>query len=196
MSLTSFLQQKGFRRFEGYSGQIKQQVDDLKLLVSTDTIVNAMEIGFNAGHSADNFLSSNNNLKLVSFDLGGHKYVTVAKEFIDSTYPGRHTLILGDSKKTVPEYAANSTNKFDFIFIDGGHDYLTAKSDVENCFKLAHENTIVVLDDTIFTKYWSVSFTKGPTKVWLENVKNNKLNEIGKKDYCRGRGMAWGKYVF
>jgi len=46
-----------------------------------------MEIGFNAGHSAEVFLKNNNELFLTSFDLGFHDYITAAKEYIELKYP-------------------------------------------------------------------------------------------------------------
>ena len=92
MSITTFLSSRGFHNFEGYSQQNPQQVEDLINLTNKPNI-NVMEIGFNAGHSAEVFLHNNKDLILTSFDLGRHNYVTTAKEYIDNTYPNRHTLI-------------------------------------------------------------------------------------------------------
>jgi predicted O-methyltransferase YrrM len=195
MSITSFLNSRGFHNFEGYSQQNPQQVEDLINLTNKPNI-NVMEIGFNAGHSAEVFLQNNKDLILTSFDLGRHNYVTTAKEYIDNTYPNRHTLILGDSRKTIPIYINNNKEtKFDIIFIDGGHDYDIAKSDMENCFHLAHKDTIVILDDTVFTKGWEQAWTIGPTRTWLEHLEQNKIIELTRKDYNYGRGMTWGKYI-
>ena len=74
-------------------------------------------------------------------------------------YPFKHILILGDSQKTIPEFDCNE--KFDLIFIDGGHSYKCCKNDFNNTKKFAHENTIFVVDDTCGTK----SYSKGPRKV-------------------------------
>lgn len=51
-TLNSFLRNRGFYYFEGYSQEVDKQVIDLINLINDDNIKNVMEIGFNAGHSA------------------------------------------------------------------------------------------------------------------------------------------------
>jgi len=198
MSLTQVLQAKGFHEFEGFSQQIPQQITDLQRIVGTSPI-RIMEIGFNAGHSAEIFLQHNPHATVTSFDLGMHPYVTHAKEYMDQHYPGRHTLILGDSKETIPTYIQTHYNDplvpFDVIFIDGDHEYHGARTDMNHCFHLAHRDTIVILDDTMYFSDWRASWTLGPTKVWTDDLAARRLIEIGRSDYAPGRGMSWGKYV-
>jgi hypothetical protein len=38
--------------------------------------------------------------------------------------------------------------------------------------------------------------TYGPTQTWVEHMNNGTITEIKRVDYCPGRGMSWGKYVF
>lgn len=61
-----------------------------------------------------------------------------------------HTIKLfpGNTKQSIAE-AIPSLPKMDFVFIDGGHSYETAKSDWENTSKLLHDKSVVVFDDHV-----------------------------------------------
>ncbi len=191
--LQNYLNSKGYRVIEGYSQQVPKQVERLKELIKNENIKNVMEIGFNAGHSAELFLSTNPNIHLTSFDIGVHDYMKVGKTYIDNTYPNRHNLIIGDSTISVPKYIEENANKkFDLIFIDGGHDYKVAKADVINCKKLAHKDSIVIIDDIVKNGIRSWNF--GPNRVWGEELQSNNIIESNFEEYEVGRGMGWGKY--
>ena len=58
-----------------------------------------------------------------------------------------------------------------------------------NCFHLAHKDTIVAIDDTMFTQKWEQHYTVGPTKVWTEYLQENNIIELDRKDYSNGLGM-------
>lgn len=179
---------------EGYSQQCLGEVKRLEQLVNqvcSDSNVSCkiVEIGFNGGHSAEVFLKAKSSV-LTSFDIGIHHYLKVGKRFIDQKFAGRHTMIYGDSTKTVPDFGNNT---FDLIFIDGGHDYEIARDDLKNCQKLAHKNTIVVMDDVHYTN--PNFFNVGPNKAWLGMVSQGKIKEIGHEEYGPGRGLSWGYYV-
>jgi len=168
---------------EGNINNIPEQALDLMNLGVNAK--NILEIGFNAGHSAELFLKMGANV--TSFDLGEHSYLSTSKDYLDTIYPGKHTLILGDSTITIPEY---SFEYFDLIFIDGGHTFEIAKQDLENCMRFAHPCTIVVMDDITFKS--SASWTFGPSKAWSEC---KLITQINSKEYSPGRGMCWGKYL-
>ena len=153
-----------------------EQALDLKAVCKKYAKTSMMEIGFNAGHSAEVFLSTSDDLKLLSFDLGQHDYSSDAKEYIDAIFPKRHSIIYGDSKSTIPDYidSASGRKPFDLIFIDGGHDYETAQTDLTNCRNLADENTVVIMDDTYFTNDPKPRYNTAPGKVWTDYVKQGK----------------------
>jgi predicted O-methyltransferase YrrM len=67
---------------------------------------------------------------------------------VDTHFPNRHILIEGDSNESVPNFQKeNPIVKFDLIFIDGNHRFNQAFNDIINMKELAHENTIVIIDD-------------------------------------------------
>ncbi len=167
ITLDDFLKLHNCNVWEGNIGSCVAKQELMKSIASRAKTF--LEIGFNAGHSADIILGANPNLKLISFDLGDHDYLVKGKEYIDKKYPNRHTLILGDSTVTLTKYVEeNPGTVFDVLFIDGGHDYYVANSDFNNCLKLANDKSIIIMDDTIYKKEWERHFSVGPTTVWKE----------------------------
>jgi len=195
VTLQDFYKLQNIRGMEGHSQGCKEETEFLKNIISNESITTCMEIGFNAGHSAETLLSSNNKLNLISFDIGHHSYINLGKQFIDKHYPDRHELIIGDSLTTVPEYSKKTNKKFDVIFIDGGHDYKVAKGDIINCKKLAHEKTIVIMDDTMNNKQWINSWNRGPNLAWKEAKEMEIVSEIGSRDFSSTHGLSWGYYL-
>ena len=79
------------------------------------------ETGFNVGMSSAAMLSVRPTIKIWSFDLVQYNYVLGQKHLIDELFPSRHTLIIGDTMQTLPNFnIAAKDNLFDFVFIDGG----------------------------------------------------------------------------
>jgi len=196
MTISEYLKSQGIYQLdEGHCQEVTDMVDDIANIVKNNKNIDVMEIGFNAGHSAEIFLSNNNNLRLTSFDLGRWNYVNISKKYIDNVYPERHNLILGDSAITVPKFVEENPNtKFDIIYVDGSHDEPMPLTDLLNCKKLAHSNTIVIMDDITHTYGWSAPCTLVPTKAWDYCLENNIIFETKRIEYCKGRGMCVGTY--
>jgi predicted O-methyltransferase YrrM len=90
-----------------------------------------MEVGFNAGHSSTMMLETFPDLKVVAFDLCAHDYTLAAFEFLKSKFPDRITLTCGNSETTVPAHGRGSAlRSFDAIFVDAGHFYFNALTDI------------------------------------------------------------------
>lgn len=136
----------------------------------------ALEIGFNAGHSAAIMLAANPELQLLAFDLGEHPYVRDCYEYLNEVFKGRIKLILGDSKETLPRYVRDNLNsRFDLIHIDGGHDYHTARSDILTTCLLANTYVnVVIADDDDMPELYKLHREVTSSGVW-EPIKDPQI---------------------
>jgi beta-1,4-mannosyl-glycoprotein beta-1,4-N-acetylglucosaminyltransferase len=159
--------------------------------VDWSSVKTVMEIGFNAGHSSDFFLSRSKDISVVSFELTPGKHTLVGKQYIDKTYPDRHEMVWGDSTLTVPKF---ETRKFDLIFIDGGHEVEVARADIANCMRFATSDTIVIMDDVIYEYTQAAKYSVGPTRAWCEFIRMSIIEETFHVDLADGRGMSIGMY--
>ncbi|KAF0689881.1 Aste57867_18702 [Aphanomyces stellatus] len=196
-ALATYLHCRGHSMFEGHTSLFPTSERILRSLVSESTTIRrAMQIGFNAGHSAMTLLSANSEMHLTSFDLVEHAYVSKAAAFVDAAFPGRHVLIAGDSTVTIPAYVTDEP--FDFIFVDGGHSLEVATADLANCLRLARAGTIVVMDDVVGTP--NSTWTYGPTVAWNQAIGAGAVVELGRVNlrrdlpsptWVQGRDPAW-----
>jgi predicted O-methyltransferase YrrM len=190
MSLNDFLRENGVSELEGNCDQVPAQKQHIAEICFNKNIKNILEIGFNAGHSAEVILSANKGAKLTSFDLNIHSYTSVGKEYIDKKFPDRHVFVAGDSKETVPKHEGH----YECFFIDGGHDYETAKADIENCKRLARPCAMVMMDDVVLPPVDGVEYSRGPTQAWIEAIQSGLITSVCHYRYGDTRGMAVGFY--
>ncbi len=155
-------------------------------LIANPKIKTILEIGFNTGLSSAYFLSARDDIKVISVDIGFHRYVYECKKIIDKEFPGRHTLHIGDSRKIIPQITNLEPGiKPDLIFIDGDHGDSTPLIDARNCLALADKETVLVMDDTNLYNGWN-----GVLQAMCELIQKKEID--CSRVYCehQGRG-AW-----
>ena len=194
----------GFYISEGYTAQDRVQTGFfVDLVIHSCEPKRILEIGFNSGHSSTSLLiASAPDSKVVSFDLGDHYYVDHAKAFVDSQFPGRHTLIKGNSVETVAKYADDHRDDapFDLMFIDGGHFGDIPLRDCINCMRLAGEHTVVIIDDIVITNRQHIqTWNHSPNYAWSLLCETGYVLPIDRKEFVEdrpndGRGFAWGRF--
>jgi predicted O-methyltransferase YrrM len=159
-------------------------------LIANPNIKNIIEIGFNTGVSSAYFLSARDDIKVISVDIGVHRYVNDCKKLIDAQFPNRHKLIIGDSKKIIPELNKLEPRiKPDLIFIDGDHGEPTPLIDARNCLALADKDTVLVMDDTNLINGWA-----GVLQAMCELIKTKEIDCSRVKCEYYGNG-AWTLFL-
>ncbi len=125
---------------------IQAQIEyDYDLIHGYPNIKNILEIGMNMGISAATFLSVRPDIRVTSVDICSHDYVEKCKAILDTQFPGRHTLLKGNSLMVVPQIP--TTEKYDLIFVDGNHQEPYPLLDIQNILPYCHEETFVMVDD-------------------------------------------------
>jgi hypothetical protein len=104
-----------------------------------------LEIGVNAGHSAYVALSSNPSLEFHGVDIGEHRYVRSAVEWLQREFPGRVHFYEGSCLEVLPALAKRGMT-FDLFHIDGAkHTYYF---DILNSHRMLRDgDSWVIVDD-------------------------------------------------
>ena len=193
-NLDNFYSSNNIKIIEGNSAQSSLQIDFLKKY--KENFKNILEIGFNAGHSSEVFLSTDPKSQIVSIDIGYWYYCKFGVEFLNSKYPNRLSVIFKDSVLALNNFETVSEDTiFDFIYIDGNHTYEYAYNDMKNCSKFANRNTIVALDDVVFDNKHRTVANADPTQVWKDLLKENFITEIEVAHFTDlNRGVAVGRF--
>ena len=105
-----------------------------------------LEIGFNAGFSAGTFLACRGNITVKSIDIGTHDYILLAQKCLENQYPGRLQLVVGDSADVLPQLVRKN-EKYDMIYVDGGHEKNTPYSDINFSLQLVKPGGYILVDD-------------------------------------------------
>lgn len=116
----------------------------VELLQRHTEVKEVLEIGFNGGLSCASMLSARSDISVTSFDLGSWPYVYDAAKLIGEMFPGRHSITLGDSTKTLPNVLYR---QFDLVFLDGGHGTPVPQHDIRNALQVLKPGGLLVMDD-------------------------------------------------
>jgi predicted O-methyltransferase YrrM len=119
-----------------------------KFLEEHNHVKNILETGFHVGLSAATMLAVRPDIRVTSFDIFWFDYTRRAKLFLDIAFPGRNTLIAGNSINTLPTFFNSfPTYSPDFVFIDGGHERPIPYIDMWYILNHVRPGTWVMIDD-------------------------------------------------
>ena len=148
-ALDAHLHSVGAASTEGHSAMCPRAVAHMRAVAraaaETSQLVRVCEVGFNAGHSALNWLAADPRTAVDAFDLGAHPSAAAAFAYLSKKYPGRLRLTLGDSRATLP--LVDHAKACDVVFIDGGHDGDVPAADLGNLAALAARGAPLLVDN-------------------------------------------------
>lgn len=177
LSMEAEIEERGHIVYDGHTAHCPQKIKFFfQIMKNSPDVTQVCEIGFNAGHSALAFLHGLSNANVLSFDLGVHEYVTVARDILQERYPGRLELVLGDSAETVPRYFAQNPHKrCNIIFIDGSHLYEPVYVDMMNMLPVANQKDghILIMDDFGCTE----PYCRNVRTAWYRMVHEHRVQE-------------------
>ena len=107
----------------------------------------ALEVGFNAGHSAVVMLDANPCLKLTSIDIGLHRYTSTCAEIISARYPGRFNMLFGCSRDVLTDITVRDQFDFEIVHIDGSHSAKDFLFDFDCVLRYCLPGCTVIVDD-------------------------------------------------
>lgn len=181
--------------FEGSS--IESTLKHHREICEENNVRTILEVGFNSGISSENFASIKKDgeeqiEQITSVDIGTHLYVPYAKLAIDKLYPGKHLLLIGDSKDVLPNFHKTFPDKkYDLIFIDGDHTFCGAYLDILNCKDFAHEDTILVIDNVAPHRGVGIEVYQA----FIKHIDENNLIFISHHKIKTHKNDYWDGYV-
>lgn len=146
---------------------------------------NFLEIGYAAGIN-NSFLNKFFNFKkIVAVDLVDPAG-TNTNTFIANLRFKNISLICGDSTNRNTIEKVKALGPYDFIFIDGGHEYETVKKDFSEYSKLLSKNGVIALHDI------KSNLCPGVPKFWNELKSKNKKRWFFNEIFNPGQMMECG----
>jgi predicted O-methyltransferase YrrM len=126
-----------------YSDDVLNKTKNISNLVLNKNIKHVLVIGFNTGFSTLLMLLSNPSIDITCIDAGIHSYTMPCYLKLKETFGDRINIVIGNISETLPNVKA----QYDLIYIDGGDSTEIAESDINYCYRLSKNNTIILMDD-------------------------------------------------
>lgn len=157
----------------GHIADVQEQVSAYRSLALKDEVSRICEIGFNAGHSAILFLSSDKTNKLTSFDSGTLQWSPISAKFVSFLFPNRFSYVTGNSIEIVPEFSSRvePDERCDLFHIDGDHGMTVPFIDLTNARQASRTGAIVVMDDaTESFPGVMLAWNKAKSEGWVREI--------------------------
>lgn len=111
----------------------------------------AVEIGFNAGHSAAIMLLANPKLYLTSIDICMYPYTVKCAKFMFKYFYPRFSFIGGSSQQVLKK--TTLAQEIDFIHVDGGHGIADFYFDIDWSTRTLKPGGKLMIDDAYLPDY-------------------------------------------
>jgi 16S rRNA (guanine(966)-N(2))-methyltransferase RsmD len=175
--------------------RVKEQLFDLLANLINFTEINVLDLFAGTGNIGLEFLSRGA-VNVTSIDDGALQSVSAGKEYINLNYPNRHTLIKGNSNIILNNDSFNDSHmKYDIILIDGSFKYDIVKQDIILSKKLAHSDTILIINNVLKNKRWMKYWTEEVSNATAELESSGFITNLHNIDIDVGRGTVICKYV-
>jgi hypothetical protein len=171
----------------GHIGEVRNEVRDYAAASLLPGVRIICEVGFNAGHSAAVFLSTNAQARYIGFDLGNLAWSSAQREYIEQMFPGRTTFVVGDSHRTIRKHREeHPEDRCDLWSIDGDHSAAAAIDFEEGRLMSSTDERglAYVLADDCTDSFPAVK------QVWHEQQVRNSLTSL----YCHHENVHYNGY--
>ena len=149
-------------------------------LLQHPDIKNVLEVGFNGGLSSAAMLSARPDITVTSVDVAEWNYVDAAKKLTDELFPGRHTLLLGDSMKVL-QGMDPAVHAFDLAFVDGGHVSPVPQSDMKYIPHLVKQGAYII----------STGSSSDVVDAWASAVADGSLIQESVRSFSEDDDRQW-----